>query len=71
MRIDKFLKVSGLVRRRRLAKEACEEGLVLLNGSPVKPSREVKPGDILEIRIPGREMRLRVLDVRGGRFELL
>ncbi len=50
MRIDKYLKVSRLIKRRTLANEACETGHVTINGKTAKPGAEVKPGDIVEIR---------------------
>ena len=49
MRIDKFLKVSRLLKRRTLANEACDGGRVKVNGKAVKPSYNVKEGDIVEI----------------------
>ncbi|NLK87121.1 MAG: RNA-binding S4 domain-containing protein [Clostridiaceae bacterium] len=50
MRIDKYLKVSRLIKRRTLANEACEAGRVSINGKTVKPGAEVKIGDMIEIR---------------------
>lgn len=50
MRIDKYLKVSRLIKRRTLANEACEAGRVSINGKTVKPGAEVKTGDMIEIR---------------------
>ncbi|HZK17682.1 MAG TPA: RNA-binding S4 domain-containing protein [Clostridia bacterium] len=49
MRLDKFLKVSRLIKRRAVAKEACQKGRVLVNGRPGKAGTEVKPGDKLTI----------------------
>ena len=49
MRLDKFLKVTGLIKRRPVAKESAEEGVILLNGNKAKPSAVVKAGDKLEI----------------------
>jgi ribosomal 50S subunit-recycling heat shock protein len=49
MRIDKFLKVSRVIKRRTLANEACSGGRVKINGKSVKPSAEVKEGDLVEI----------------------
>ena len=49
MRIDKFLKVSRIVKRRTLAQEACDNGKVYINGREVKPSHQIKVGDIVEI----------------------
>ena len=50
MRIDKYLKVSRLIKRRTLANEACETGHVSINGKPAKPGTEVKVGDVVEMR---------------------
>jgi len=50
MRIDKYLKVSRLIKRRTLANEACATGHVTINGKAAKPGSEVKVGDIIEIR---------------------
>jgi len=50
MRIDKYLKVSRLIKRRTLANEACETGRVTINGKVAKPGTDVKIGDIIEIR---------------------
>lgn len=50
MRIDKYLKVSRLIKRRTLANEACETGHVSINGKTAKPGVEVRVGDIIEIR---------------------
>ena len=49
MRIDKFLKVSRIVKRRTLAQEACDSGKVCINGKEVKPSHQIKVGDTVEI----------------------
>ena len=49
MRIDKFLKVSRIVKRRTLAQEACDNGKVCINGKEVKPSHQIKVGDVVEI----------------------
>lgn len=49
MRLDKFLKVSRLVKRRTLAKEVSDQGRILINGRVAKPASEVEPGDVLEL----------------------
>ena len=49
MRLDKFLKVSRLIKRRTIANEACDAGRVIVNGKPAKASAAVKTGDIIEI----------------------
>lgn len=51
MRLDKFLKVSRLIKRRTIANEACDAGRVSLNGRPAKASADVKVGDLIEIRL--------------------
>ncbi len=64
MRLDKFLKVSRLVKRRTVANEVCAAGRVRLNGRKAKPSADVKTGDILEIAFGTGTSRLRILDIR-------
>lgn len=64
MRLDKFLKVSRLIKRRTVAKEACDGGRVTLGGRTAKAGTEVKPGDELEIRFGSRLGRYEVLDVQ-------
>jgi ribosomal 50S subunit-recycling heat shock protein len=61
MRIDKFLKLSRLVKRRTIAQEMTEIGAVRLNGRTVKPSAEVKSGDRLEVAFPRRVLSVIVL----------
>ena len=61
MRLDKYLKVSRLIKRRTVANEACDAGRVSVNGRTVKASYEVKPGDVMEIQFGARTVRLRVL----------
>jgi len=61
MRLDKFLKVSRLIKRRTLAKEVCEGGGVQVNGRPAKASTEVKPGDILTLTLGNRWLTVEVL----------
>ena len=60
MRLDKFLKVSRLIKRRTVANEACDGGRVSVNGVPAKASREVKLGDVIEIRFGERTVRVEV-----------
>ena len=64
MRIDKFLKVSRIIKRRTVANEACDAGRVLINDKPAKASAQVKAGDILEIRFGSKNVRVEVLDVQ-------
>jgi len=64
MRIDKWLKLSRLIKRRTVANEACDAGRVSANGNVVKASYEVRPGDLLELRFGERVTRVKVLDVQ-------
>ena len=64
MRLDKFLKVSRLVKRRTVANELCSLGRVEINGKPAKPAAEVKPGDTIGVRQGERILRVRVEDIR-------
>lgn len=63
MRLDKWLKVSRLIKRRTVANEACDAARVTANGRPVKASYDVKAGDILEVRFGERTVKLEVLVV--------
>ena len=63
MRLDKYLKVSRIIKRRTVAKEAGEGGRVSINGKVAKPSSEVKEGDVLEIRFGEKVAKLRVLSI--------
>jgi ribosomal 50S subunit-recycling heat shock protein len=63
MRLDKYLKVSRLIKRRTVANEACDGGRVMVNGRPAKASYDVKAGDILEIAFGARSVKVEVLDV--------
>lgn len=60
MRIDKYLKVSRLIKRRTVANEAAAAGRVSVNGSPVKPSYDVKLGDIIEIGFGNKTVKAKV-----------
>lgn len=60
MRIDKYLKVSRLIKRRSVANEACDSGRIAVNGRPVKASYDVKPGDVIEITFGERVSRYEV-----------
>ena len=64
MRLDKFLKVSRLIKRRTVASEACDAGRVLVNDKPAKASLNVKTGDIIEIQFGAKAVRAEVLDVQ-------
>ncbi|MEF9939733.1 MAG: RNA-binding S4 domain-containing protein [Clostridium sp.] len=63
MRLDKFLKVSRLIKRRTIANEACDAGRVLVGGKPAKASLGIKPGDIIEIQFGTNSVKVEVLDV--------
>ncbi len=64
MRLDKFLKVSRLIKRRTVANEACDAGRVLVNGKVAKASQSVKAGDVLEIQFGTRTVKAEVLNVQ-------
>ncbi len=64
MRLDKYLKVSRLIKRRTVANEACDAGRVTVNGKAAKASVDVKAGDIIEIEFGNRSVKVRVLDVK-------
>ena len=64
MRLDKFLKVSRLIKRRTVTNEACDAGRVLINDRPAKASAQVKAGDVLEIQFGSKAVKVEVLDVQ-------
>lgn len=64
MRLDKYLKVSRLIKRRTVANEACDSGRVTVNGRAAKASAEVKQGDIIAISFGNKEVKVEVLDVQ-------
>lgn len=64
MRLDKYLKVSRLIKRRTVANEACDGGRVVVNGKAAKASYDVKVGDVLEITFGSRTLKIKVTDVR-------
>ena len=63
MRIDKYLKVSRLIKRRAVANEACDQGRISVNGKVVKASYDVKEGDIMEIRMGERLIKVKVINI--------
>ncbi len=79
MRLDKYLKVARVIKRRTIANEVCDAGRVSINGRKAKPSAEVKAGDILEIAFGSGLSRIRILAVKetvrkdeaGSLFEIL
>ena len=66
MRLDKYLKVSRLVKRRTVANEACDAGRVMINGKTAKASAEVKVGDVIEIGFGSRSVKAEVLAVQDA-----
>ena len=64
MRLDKYLKVSRIIKRRTVANEACDASHVSVNGRTVKASYDVKVGDIIEVTFGQRTLKVRVSDVR-------
>lgn len=64
MRLDKYLKVSRLIKRRTVANEACDGGRVLINDKPAKASTNVKVGDVITISFGNKEVKVEVLDVQ-------
>ncbi len=63
MRVDKFLKLSRLIKRRTVGKSACEAGRIVVNGKEVKPGYQVKIGDVITLRFGGREEQVEVLSL--------
>ena len=64
MRLDKYLKVSRLIKRRTVANDACDAGRILINGKTAKASVNVKTGDIIEIGFGDKSVKVEVLDVQ-------
>ena len=64
MRLDKYLKVSRLIKRRSVANDACDADRILVNGRQAKASYQVKEGDILEITFGNRTLKVEIADVR-------
>ena len=64
MRLDKFLKVSRLIKRRTVANEACDAGRVMVNGKAARASLNVKVGDEIEIMFGQKSVRVRVKDIQ-------
>ncbi|MFL0195147.1 RNA-binding S4 domain-containing protein [Clostridium sp. WILCCON 0269] len=65
MRLDKYLKVSRIIKRRTIAKEACEGGRVSINDKIAKPSTEVKEGDIIEIKYANKTLKAKILGIQN------
>ena len=66
MRLDKFLKVSRLIKRRTVANEVSDKGRVLVNGSPAKPSKQLKEGDIIKIESARNPIEVEILTIPQG-----
>jgi ribosomal 50S subunit-recycling heat shock protein len=64
MRLDKYLKVSRIIKRRTVANEACDADRVMINGRPAKASTQVKEGDILEIMFGTNPLKVEVLSIK-------
>jgi len=63
MRLDKYLKVSRIIKRRTVAKEACENGRVLINDKVSKPGTEIKENDIIEIRFARKSLKAKIINI--------
>lgn len=63
MRLDKYLKVSRIIKRRTVAKEACETGRVSINGKVAKASSDIKENDIIEIQFANRSLKAKVINI--------
>ncbi len=66
MRLDKYLKVSRLIKRRTVANEACDAGRVMVNGKTAKASVDVKPGDVVEIQFGTRNVKVEIVSVQDS-----
>lgn len=64
MRLDKYLKVSRIIKRRTVANDACDAEHVTVNGRPAKASYDVKQGDVIEVSFGQRTLKVRVLDIK-------
>ena len=63
MRIDKFLKLSRVIKRRTIANEACDSGRISVNGKVIKASYEVKQGDIVEIKFGDKVSKFEIIEI--------
>ena len=70
MRLDKFLKVSRVIKRRTVANDAADSGRIAVNGKIVKPSYEVKVGDIVEIKFGDKVSRFQIVKIPVGQKDL-
>lgn len=69
MRLDKYLKVSRIIKRRTVAKEACEGGRVSINGKVAKAGTEVKEGDIIEIKYAEKILKAKIINITEHVFK--
>ncbi|HUO58459.1 MAG TPA: RNA-binding S4 domain-containing protein [bacterium] len=67
MRIDLFLKLMGVTKTRMGAKRLCDSGKVHAKATPLKPSQEILTGDVLQVSLPQRVLRLQILDIPSGK----
>ena len=70
MRLDKFLKVSRIIKRRTVANEVSDLGRVLVNGNAAKPSKQLKEGDIIKIENPNRTTTVKILKIPQGNVSI-
>ncbi len=70
MRLDKFLKVSRLIKRRTVANEVSEMGRVFVNGNPAKPAKQLKENDVIEIEYANRIVRIKVTKIPTGNVSI-
>lgn len=63
MRLDKYLKVARIIKRRTVANDACDAGRILVNGKPARASYEVKPGDVLGLQLGAHSLQVQVLNI--------
>ncbi len=70
MRLDKFLKVSRLIKRRTVANEVSDQGRVLVNDMPAKPSKQLKVGDIIKIEHTKKDVTVRVVKIPEGNISV-
>ena len=70
MRLDKFLKVSRLIKRRTVANDVSDMGRVFVNGNPSKPAKKLKEGDIIEIEYSNRSVKVKVAKIPNGNVSI-
>jgi ribosomal 50S subunit-recycling heat shock protein len=70
MRLDKFLKVSRLIKRRTVANDVSDMGRVSVNGHSAKPAKQIKEGDVIEIEYSNRVVKVQVLNIPNGNVSI-